>query len=184
MDKMHKSWTFDSMVDQSDDYYRCCLNTHVNKYVYGVSVVGVLTSALAIISTLCAAQFFLTIPPLILLFVFAVAYVGNHQSKPLLYGPLIITQLVLVFGLIGLSVYLVSLGSTISYESIVEGRGNPKKMAKIWIGIIYVCSGLLVLLLSMFLAYLTQVIFRAYSYLKEVVICYDTQSRHDKTVDF
>ncbi|KAI6227403.1 hypothetical protein M3Y99_01263200 [Aphelenchoides fujianensis] len=185
MPKIHKSWTFDTMVGQEDDYYRCCFGrTHVNKYVYAISAVGILSSALILVSALCAAQFFWTLPPLVFLVIFGLAYVGMHQSKPFLYIPLIVAKGILVVGSVLLSIYLVGLGAAIVFNAVVEGRGT-KAVSRLWIGLIWLCIGILVLFFAVFLSYLTHVLCRAYSFVKTNEVGYNDPPPHpDYAVDF
>lgn len=60
--------------------------------MYALTVVGIILSVLTLLCALCAAQFKLTVPPLISLIIFALAYIGNQRAIPVLYLPLMVVQ--------------------------------------------------------------------------------------------
>lgn len=69
-------------------------------------------------------------------------------------------------------VFVIGYGSGVIFNSVVTGQNNPRKRAEMWLGIIYICFGLIMLILFVLASYLTQVLYRGYRYIKDVIIGY------------
>jgi hypothetical protein len=66
--------------------------------------------------------------------------------------------------------FVVGCGAAMVFNALFVDETNSRKKGDVWVGVIVMCLGFLMLIGAMLLTYLTQIVYRALRYLKDVVI--------------
>jgi len=153
-------------------YYTCCCGIHVHKGALIIGVIGLIFSLFSILagSVLVGGQLLLLPVPIISLLLYILVIVANKTEKPVLYLPFIVLNTIGVVFILIISVLFVLSGSAVTVGGLAVSKNDQNRHGFGVIGGMTVGFGAILFIWGILSAYFIHVVYRAYRYLKEVIL--------------
>ncbi|KAI6179809.1 hypothetical protein M3Y98_00650900 [Aphelenchoides besseyi] len=125
---------------------------------------------IAVLNGFLLAQW-LTLPlPIISVLLYIGVIVGNKKESPNLYLPYIIINTIVILFILGVSVFVILTGASVTSLGVMTTDNTKEKQAFGMFGAFTITFGVIFFLWGLISAYFINVVYRAYRYLKDVVL--------------
>jgi len=157
-------------TERSPDYYKClCGSVHVHRGAYIIAIIGLIFSTISLINTAFFGQFYALPVPIISFLLFLGVLLAHNMEKPGLYLPYIIINVLCILVTIGLAIFVIVTGATVSAGGYVLANKEENKQTYGYLGVATIISGSILIIWSLINVYFVHVVYRAYRYMKDVV---------------
>ncbi|KAI6218890.1 hypothetical protein M3Y95_01136100 [Aphelenchoides besseyi] len=151
-------------------YYHCLCGVHVHRGAFIIAIIGLIFSLVAVLNGFLLAQW-LTLPlPIISVLLYIGVIIGNKKESPNLYLPYIIINTIVILFILGVSVFVILTGASVTSLGVMTTDKTKEKQAFGVFGAFTITFGVIFFLWGLISAYFVNVVYRAYRYLKDVVL--------------
>jgi hypothetical protein len=157
-------------TERNPKYYECLCGIHVHKGAKIISIIGMIFSGFSIINTIFFGQYVSTPAPVVSFILYLFVFFANKTEKPGLYLPYLIINTIGVVLLILLSLFVIFTGSTLGLGGYALAEKERTKESYGILAATTIILGVILLVWGIVSAYFIHVVYRAYRYMKEVLL--------------